>query len=184
MIYLNNLRSISFFKIMEIDLKLRIIKPEYKVLELGCFPGGWTQYILSVYKEVKLVSIDKDQIRNFRSKNFSFIRSNIYSSNIFKLIRIASKSNFNLIISDTCINISGIYLADKIKYIKLIKRILLISKLFLLKGGNLLFKIMLGSLEGKIRKMFRSFFRVSFIRLSCTKNNSSEVFVYCNCFRF
>ncbi|MGX7589728.1 RlmE/FtsJ family methyltransferase [Candidatus Vidania fulgoroideorum] len=184
MIYLNNLRSISFFKLKEIDLRLGLLSQFSKVLELGCFPGGWSQYILSNYKSLKLVSIDKKQIITFGSNNFHFIKCDIFNDNVFSFINNVTRSSFNLIISDACINISGIYVVDAVNYIQLIKRILLISKVFLIKGGSLLFKIMLGGLEGKIKHIFRSFLDISFIRLTCTKSRSSEIFVYCRGFNF
>ncbi|MGX7458754.1 RlmE/FtsJ family methyltransferase [Candidatus Vidania fulgoroideorum] len=184
MTYLSRLRSISFFKLKEIDLRFNLIKDLDTILEIGCFPGGWTQYILSNYKDLKLISIDKKQINSFRSNDFYFIKGDIFDANIISIIRKVVKSNFNLIISDACINISGINAVDTINYILLIKRILLISKVFLIKGGNLLFKIMLGGLEYKIKQMFRPFLKIDFIRLACTKNRSSEVFVYCRFLRF
>ena len=38
-------RSRASFKILEIDNKFKIFKKNYKVLDLGSAPGGWSQVI-------------------------------------------------------------------------------------------------------------------------------------------
>lgn len=39
-------RSRAAFKLIELDDKLRLIKPGVKVIDLGCAPGGWVQIAL------------------------------------------------------------------------------------------------------------------------------------------
>ena len=40
---LQGFRSRSAFKLMEIDNKFSLLKKGYRVLDLGCAPGGWCQ---------------------------------------------------------------------------------------------------------------------------------------------
>ena len=39
-------RSRAAFKLIEMDEKLRLIRPGSRVVDLGCAPGGWVQVAL------------------------------------------------------------------------------------------------------------------------------------------
>ena len=41
----NDVISRAYYKIEEIDKRFRIIKKNSKVLDIGCCPGGWVQYV-------------------------------------------------------------------------------------------------------------------------------------------
>lgn len=45
----------SYYKLLEIDKKYNIIKTWF-IIELGCFPGGWSRYIKT--KKNFLLKID------------------------------------------------------------------------------------------------------------------------------
>ena len=40
-----NYRSRAIYKLMEIDTHHKIFKANSRVIELGCSPGSWTQYL-------------------------------------------------------------------------------------------------------------------------------------------
>ena len=42
---LQGFRSRSAFKLLEIDNKFNLLKRGYRVLDLGCAPGGWCQVV-------------------------------------------------------------------------------------------------------------------------------------------
>ena len=58
----DNYRSRAVYKLIEMDQQQNIIKPKSNVLELGCSPGGWTQYIATKLKlpgsNANLVAVD------------------------------------------------------------------------------------------------------------------------------
>lgn len=172
--------SRSYFKLKEIDEKLNIFYNINSVLELGCFPGGWTQYILENYKKINLISIDiKPKPKEF-FKNSFYIKIDAFNKNIIRYIKLLQKKKFDLIISDICPNITGIKLVDKQKIISIISRIDYISRKLLKKKGNLIFKILSEGLEKKISCIFYYFKSIKFIRLKFKKKRSSESFVYLN----
>ena len=51
-------RSRSTFKIIEIDEKFKIFKKHKIVVDLGCAPGGWSQYCVGKVGEGNIVGID------------------------------------------------------------------------------------------------------------------------------
>ena len=53
-------RSRAAFKLSEIQDSFRLIRKGDKVLDLGCYPGSWSQVCLSIVgKQGKVVGIDK-----------------------------------------------------------------------------------------------------------------------------
>ncbi|UOQ33091.1 Ribosomal RNA large subunit methyltransferase E [Candidatus Vidania fulgoroideae] len=169
--------SRAYFKIKEIDKRTNIFKKERTILELGSYPGGWTQYILEEYKNIFLVSVDRKEVF-FKKKNFVFIKGNIFDDETIKKIS-KIKKKFDLIISDVCDNISGVNIIDKGNFNLIIKRISLIGKIFLKKKKNLLFKNLIEGLEKDIRINFNYFDKVNIFRLKFRKKKSSESFIFC-----
>src|SRR5690606_7176451 len=52
-------RSRAAYKLLEIDEKFKILKPNQMVIELGAAPGGWSQIIQErIGKKGKLVGVD------------------------------------------------------------------------------------------------------------------------------
>jgi len=54
----NDIISRAYYKLEEIDKKYNLFKNNKKILDVGCSPGGWTQYILKKYPKNKIVGID------------------------------------------------------------------------------------------------------------------------------
>ena len=51
-------RSRASFKILEIDNKFKIFKKNYKVLDLGSAPGGWSQVISQKVGKDNILAVD------------------------------------------------------------------------------------------------------------------------------
>src|ERR1700759_673607 len=51
-------RSRAPFKILEIDEKLRVLKPGGRVVDLGAAPGGWTQVAVEKVKGGQVLALD------------------------------------------------------------------------------------------------------------------------------
>ena len=54
----NDLISRAYYKLEEIDKKHQIIKKSSKVLDIGCCPGGWSQYVLNKRGNQCVVGVD------------------------------------------------------------------------------------------------------------------------------
>ena len=49
----NDIISRAYYKLEEIDKKHNLFKYDKNILDVGCSPGGWTQYILKKNSESK-----------------------------------------------------------------------------------------------------------------------------------
>ena len=53
-------RSRSAFKLIELDKKFKFLKNGIKLLDVGSFPGGWSQVAIKKIKNGKILAIDKN----------------------------------------------------------------------------------------------------------------------------
>src|ERR1700692_4792072 len=59
-----NYAARSVFKIQEIDERYKILKPSYKVLDLGAAPGSWSQYASKkVGPQGRILGVDLQPIK-------------------------------------------------------------------------------------------------------------------------
>ncbi|MGX7589450.1 SAM-dependent methyltransferase [Candidatus Vidania fulgoroideorum] len=169
----------SYYKIKEINNIYKLIKDGIFLIELGCYPGGWSKYIKK-YKNKHL----KIDIKNIYSKK-NFIKGNFYSNKVYKKIFFFSNYNkADLIISDLCPKISKIKFQNKIIFENLLKKIISFSEFFLKKNGNLIFKSMEYNNINILKNFFSYFKKVYKKKLKFTKKSSSEIFYICKDFLY
>lgn len=80
-------------KLIELDTRYALIRPNMRVLEIGCYPGGWTQYLVSKTGSTKenplVVSLD---IKNMEEVPGSiFVHGDISDEYVFPKIEKALK---------------------------------------------------------------------------------------------
>lgn len=69
----------SVYKLMEIDQKFGIVKKGQKVLDIGCAPGSWSQYLLKKIGKGQVVGIDLAAKVQIRHSRFTYIREDIFA---------------------------------------------------------------------------------------------------------
>lgn len=158
----NNLRSRSWYKISEINNKYKIFKCNSNVLEIGSFPGGWSQYIMSKIYKGKLICFDKQNLLPIT--NLVFFQGDLNDNNIAnKISAILKLQKLDVIVSDICHKLSGISLIDINYHIQLINKLFHLCKLFLLHNGSFVVKIFNYEEYNKyiinIKKNFKNLFK-------------------------
>jgi len=70
----NKYRSPYVPKLIELDTRYSLVRPEMRVLEIGCYPGGWTQYLVSKVGSTEenplVTSIDIQSMNGVPGSNF------------------------------------------------------------------------------------------------------------------
>ena len=74
-------RSRSAFKLIELNRKYRFIKKDTKLLDIGAYPGGWSQVSSKIITGGKILSID---IKKIRRKYLMIIMKIFYNEKIQK----------------------------------------------------------------------------------------------------
>lgn len=137
-------RSRAVYKLMEIQEKDRIIKPNMKIVELGAAPGGWTQYLGSIIGDKgKIIALDLLPMDSLAGVDF--IQGDFTETAVLEeLLKHLDNKKADLLLSDMAPNMSGIKSADNAKSIYLCELVLDLAKRCLKKDGDLLVKIFNG----------------------------------------
>jgi 23S rRNA (uridine2552-2'-O)-methyltransferase len=167
----------SVYKLEEIDRKVRLIRAGDRILDLGCYPGSWSQYsILKVGPKGGVVGVDVKKPDRFSSPRFGFIAADVLSLDVAWLRdQVGTR---DLVISDLAPATSGISVTDTSRSIELARRALEVALAVLKKGGHFLCKVF----EGPEVRTFRTelaghFARVQTHRPSAVRKASREIYL-------
>ncbi len=167
----------SVYKLEEIDKKQRLIKNGDRVMDLGCFPGSWTQYILKkVGKKGEVIGIDLQELQKVSAPNFTFIKGDILALEIEHLLKDAGE--IDLLVSDMAPKTTGNNITDCSKSLELAERALEISRVLLKKDRHFLCKVF----EGEDFKEFKNtvlkyFEQVRLFKPSAVRKRSREIYL-------
>ena len=170
-----NWRSRAVYKLKEIDEKYSLIKTNSNILDLGCSPGGWSQYASRKHKNINITAVDLLYMEKL--ENVNFVQSDIEDFGQ-KYLKKGSFHKIDLVMSDIAPNISGIESADVAAVLHLAEIVTEIALSALNDSGNLLIKLFQGKgtdeFLNEIRKLFRT---VRIIKPKASKTNSREIYM-------
>jgi 23S rRNA (uridine2552-2'-O)-methyltransferase len=167
----------SVYKLEEIDRKVRLLRAGDRVLDLGCYPGSWSQYsVVKVGPKGEVVGVDLKKPERFSSPRFRFIQADVLSLDVTWLRE--QVGTRDLVISDLAPATSGIAVTDTSRSIELARRALEVALAVLKKGGHFICKVF----EGPDVKAFRTelaehFAKVQTLRPSAVRKASREIYL-------
>ncbi|MES2504573.1 MAG: RlmE family RNA methyltransferase [Myxococcota bacterium] len=163
----------SIFKLEEIDKNFGLIKGSAKVLDLGCSPGSWLQY---VERKVgpgggKVIGIDLSPLALSFGPHVQFIQGDIFEVEI-------PAGSFDVVLSDMAPKTCGIKSVDQDRSLGLCEKALEIAARVLKPGGNFCVKVLEGGGMPDYLKTCRSMFKeVKIRRPQSTRSGSMETYV-------
>ena len=160
----------SIYKLLEINKKYDLIKPNSRVLDLGSAPGSWVQACLKLnVGEITGIDIDKVKVQHPR---FKFINEDIYKLDTKKL------KNYDTVLSDLAPKTSGNKDLDAEKSIQLSYKALEIARLVLKQNGNFLVKVFQGpDFESLLKEIKKYFSFCKCFKPKSTRSSSKEIYV-------
>ena len=167
----------SVYKLQEIDKKYKLIRKGDRLLDLGCYPGSWSQYgIKKVGPEGEVVGIDLTRPDRLSSPNFIFIQDNVLTIDTQWLIRKVGPRD--IVMSDLAPRTTGIRWTDASRSISLAKKALDIALVLLKEKGHFVCKLF----EGDDLMAFRSeiitnFGKTQAFRPRATRKRSKEIYL-------
>ncbi len=170
-------RARSVYKLEEIDIKFKLIREGFRLLDLGCYPGSWSQYSFKkVGPEGEVIGVDLKAPDRLRAPNFRFMEADVFKLDPGWLV--GEVGSIDVVISDLAPQITGIRLADMSRSMELAGRALDIALTILKKKGHFLCK----AFEGEDLKSFkdessRSFSQMHIIRPSAVRKGSREIYL-------
>ena len=169
-------RSRAVYKLMEIDEKFKVLKNGQYILDLGGAPGSWSQYLSKRLKNIKLLSIDLQEIEKI--KNVNIIKGDFTSHEYKKKIKNFFNSKIDIIISDMAVNTSGNKNLDAIVTGELVLEAMEFSRDILKVNGQFVSKIFMGSSLNEILSISKKYFKETHIyKPPSSRKDSKETFL-------
>jgi 23S rRNA (uridine2552-2'-O)-methyltransferase len=168
----------SVYKLEEIDKRFGIISHGARILDLGCYPGSWSQYsVRRVGPKGDVVGIDLKEPDHFSARNFRYIEADVLKLDSEWLYEEIGYRD--VVLSDLAPQTSGIKMVDTARSLELVEKTVAISSRLLKKDGLLLCKIFEGdglkALRADISKKFR---KVQLIRPAAVRRGSREIYLF------
>ena len=177
-------RTRSVYKLIEMNEKYRLIKPKSWVLDLGCSPGGWSEYIVNeLSNKGRVVSVDVSAMKPIT--NVDFILGDFQNESIQnEILKKILGKRFDLIVSDISPNKTGNSITDQYHFFQIADEILEFSKKALKSKGSLVMKVFVGLGFEKFVKDSKLIFRDTiFFKPKSSKPKSKETYLIASSIR-
>ena len=149
----------SVYKLLEIDERYHLFPPArrgLRVLDLGCRPGSWLQYVARRTGDTAvLVGVDREPL------NVTIANSRILVGDVFAIQPEALRgelTGFDVVLSDMGPDTSGIRHMDQARSEALFERALELAEALLVPGGHFVGKLFQGPDFPKLLKRCRAGF--------------------------
>lgn len=169
-------RARSYFKLEQLNTKFSLLKEGHVIIDLGCAPGGWIEYIDEKLKNSKIIGIDLLEVKNLHefSKNVEIIEDDFRNISEYHL------GQFDLVLSDMAPEFSGLASLDKGRCHQLNFLTLEFAQEHLKKGGNCVMKSFEGEDLFSVRKKAKSLFEeIREFKPQSSQKKSAEMFLVC-----
>jgi 23S rRNA (uridine2552-2'-O)-methyltransferase len=172
----------SIYKLDEIDVEFRLLKRGDVVVDLGCAPGSWLQYVeRKVLPTGRAFGIDLLPVKTAYGAHVHVMQGDAFRVELSTLLGAAEGQPLpavDVVLSDMAPNTTGIRSVDQARSVALAERALEVATRLLRPGGNFCVKILEG---GDLREFVKSanavFERVKLKRPKSTRKGSTETFV-------
>lgn len=169
----------SIYKLEEIDKRVRLLKPGYKVLDLGAAPGSWTLYASQkVGPSGRVVAVDRAALTVGTPPNSVYVEADALSVDPAVLLAAGGVAGFDAVISDMAPRTSGHRFVDQSRSFELFCRAVAIAAELCRPGGSFVGKIFQGeefeTARGKVRELFEE---CRVVRPASVRSESYEVYL-------
>ena len=148
------------------------------MLDLGSYPGGWSQVARQIIKSGKIMSVDLKEMEPI--KNVEFLRGDILKKNIKKEVLSYFNGNLDVIISDMAADTTGNKSLDAIRTNQLCAEVINFSKATLKPKGVLISKLFMGEDFIEVKNLAKSIFKkINFFKPESSRKESKETYLHC-----
>ena len=175
-------RSRAAFKLIEINSKFKILKKNTNLLDLGSYPGGWSQVASKKILNGKIVSVDMKEMKPI--SNVKFIKKDFLQEESQDFIFSYFGEKIDVIISDMAADTTGNRDLDSIRTNSICLEVLNFSSKILNSKGILVSKIFMGQDFELVKKEAKKKFnKVNFYKPDSSRTNSKETYLHCQGFK-
>lgn len=183
----DNYPARSVYKLEEAQLKHKFLKPGQRVLDLGCHPGSWSLYASTIVGEKGLVvaaDLQRTDIPVQKpNAEIHWLCYDVYSEEFVDYLK-KHWPGFHVVLSDMAPRTTGSQYADHQHSLRLVRRVLELSALFLHENGTLYCKVFQGEDFPEFLQECKPLFSsVKVVKPKSSRLESREVFVLGRGFR-
>ena len=179
-------RARAAYKLKEIDEQLSLIKPGNVVVDLGCAPGAWCQYLRRRMSPAGAAAgtlngtiIGLDILPMEPVEDVTFIQGDFREEEVLVQLESALQGRIvDVVVSDMAPNLTGIESTDATRIAHLIELAVDFAQKHLKDDGALVVKLFHGSGYSDLVNLFKATFRVvKPIKPKASRDKSSETFL-------
>lgn len=167
-------RSRAVYKLQEVDVKEKLLKPGMTIVDLGAAPGGWSQYATEKLKgQGRIVALDILPMDSL--PDVEFIQGDFREDEVLQhLINFIPVRGVDLLLSDMAPNMSGTVAVDIARAMYLAELGFDFADKMLKPGGAMLMKIFHGTGFDELIKQARKHFEKVVIRKPMASRSRSR----------
>ena len=171
----------SVYKLDDIQQRHKLFRPGQRVVDLGCFPGSWSRFLLqTVGRSGRVVGVDLEEPQ--LPGGTWIVRSVLEVS--AEELRAALGGPADAVVSDMAPRTTGQRLHDHVLQIELADRALELAAALLAPGGSFVCKVFDGEdAPAFVDRVKARFERLKRARPEAVRKNSREFFVVAEGFR-
>ena len=171
-------RSRSAYKLLELNKKFNLFSNCYTVIDLGSYPGGWSQMLKKNLKNCKILSVDVKKMENI--KGVDFLCCDFQKEESKEKILKKLKNKADLLVSDMAADTTGNKDLDCIRTNALCADVIEFSRYVLNDRGVVISKLFNGQDFLNVKNLAKSKFReVNFFKPESSRDYSKETYIHC-----
>jgi 23S rRNA (uridine2552-2'-O)-methyltransferase len=179
-------RARAAYKLKEIDETLGLIKPGQLVVDLGCTPGAWSQYVRrrmspsgAAVGDLNGTIIGLDLLPMEPIEGVTFIQGDFREAGVLdQLTQALQGRQADIVVSDMAPNLSGISSADAARIEYLVELAIEFAQNHMKPQGALVAKVFHGGSYNEVVQHFKAAFEVvKPFKPKASRDRSSETFL-------
>jgi 23S rRNA (uridine2552-2'-O)-methyltransferase len=180
------LRSRAAFKLLEINEKFDLIKPNSIIVDLGAAPGGWSQIAGQLIKKAqgKGHVFALDLLLMDALDHVTFLQGDFLDPDYKQQLRAMLPGPVDFVMSDMAAATTGHSNTDHLRTILLAETAYNFAKETLAPGGNFITKVFAGGTHKELLDVLKQDFKiVKHFKPPASRKESPETYVVCLGFR-
>jgi 23S rRNA (uridine2552-2'-O)-methyltransferase len=179
------LRSRAAFKLDELQRQHRLMRSGDRVVDLGCWPGGWLQVAgAAVGPRGRVVGIDLAPIEPLASENVVALSGDLTEAGVDARILEALGGPADVVLSDAAPKLTGVRATDRAREEALLEAIETLIPKLLRPGGTLVAKLLdAPESQAFVSRLRRRFASARVTKSQATRKGSSEKYLIANGFQ-
>ena len=172
-------RSRAAFKLIELNKKYNFIKKDTRLLDVGAYPGGWSQVSSKIITIGKMLSLDIKKMDKL--KNVKFLQRNFLEEGTKEKIIEFFGEKLDVVLSDMAADTTGNKSLDCIRTNELCSDVINFSSEILKPNGVLVSKLFMGNDFLEVKELAKSKFKkLHFFKPESSRIESKETYLHCS----